>query len=367
MADPLSIASGVIGVLVATAQSTKALYQTVQSFRDQPRAVRQLQDELKSLDGVLDSLHDAIEEDATFFVALGLPLRQCCEVCTEFQALVVNCTTHSDGARPSVRDWVRLRYMDTDIRGFTEMLAGYKATMAVALADANLKSSKITRKALDEYKDMVRSTTEDLETHLEEINAKLRSLAPWGQPLTLTPEDRRWFERERRSTEQCLDICAQGLARLDELRLGTDYNTQAVALAQNYTLAEATTMFALTKCREELALYLRAKEEQTGRYRPMGATNALVDPAQDNTQRLGSESRSTEQCIAVLRRAAEQASSSAVHIVEDVDIGMDGQQLLITSRDQLFEARRVRLGNRAKMVVMSSSSEAVQEFLRSRK
>ncbi|KAM0321858.1 hypothetical protein ACHAQA_009863 [Verticillium albo-atrum] len=353
MADPLSIASGVIGVLVATAQSTKALYQTVQSFRDQPRAVRQLQDELKSLDGVLDSLHDAIEEDATFFVALGLPLRQCCEVCTEFQALVVKCTTHSDGARPSVRDWVRLRYMDTDIRGFTEMLAG--------------QSNKITRKALDEYKDMVRSTTEDLETHLEEINAKLRSLAPWGQPLTLTPEDRRWFERERRSTEQCLDIYAQGLTRLDELRLGTDDNTQAAALAHNYTLAEATTMFALTKCREELALYLRAKEEQTGRYRPMGATNALVDPAQDDTQRLGSESRSTEQCIAVLRRAAEQASSSAVHIVEDVDIGMDGQQLLITSRDQLFEARRVRLGNRAKMVVMSSSPEAVQEFLRSRK
>ncbi|KAG7150811.1 hypothetical protein HYQ46_000228 [Verticillium longisporum] len=54
MADPLSIASAVIGVAVATAQSTKALYQTVQSFRDQPRAVRQLQDELRSLDGVLD-------------------------------------------------------------------------------------------------------------------------------------------------------------------------------------------------------------------------------------------------------------------------------------------------------------------------
>jgi hypothetical protein len=33
---------------------------------------------------------------------------------------------------------VRLRYMDTDIRGFTEMLAGYKSTISVALADANL-------------------------------------------------------------------------------------------------------------------------------------------------------------------------------------------------------------------------------------
>ncbi|EGY20897.1 uncharacterized protein VDAG_02421 [Verticillium dahliae VdLs.17] len=219
MADPLSIASGVIGVIVATAQSTKALYETVQSFRDQPRAVRQLQDELKSLDGVLGSLHDAVKEEATFLLSLQLPLRQCGEACGEFRALVVRCTTHSDGARPSVRDWVRLRYMDTDIRGFTEMLAGYKSTISVALADANLRSSKITRAALDD-----------------------------GRPLTV--EDRQWFERERQSTEHCLDICAHGLARLDELRLGTD-GTEGPASAQHYTLAEITTMFALRKCRDD--------------------------------------------------------------------------------------------------------------------
>lgn len=76
MADPLSIASGVIGVVVAAAQSAKALYETVQSFRDQPRAVRQLQDELKSLDGVLGSLHDAVKEEATFLLSLQLPLRR---------------------------------------------------------------------------------------------------------------------------------------------------------------------------------------------------------------------------------------------------------------------------------------------------
>lgn len=76
---------------------------------------------------------------------------------------------------------------------------------------------------------------------------------------------------------------------------------------------------------------------------------------------------STEQCLAVLHRAAEQASSSGVHVVEDVDIGNDAQQMLITSRDQLFEARRIKLGSRAKQFIMSTTSEELQDFLKSQR
>ncbi|KAF3351590.1 ABC transporter A family member 2 [Verticillium dahliae VDG2] len=113
-----------------------------------------MQDELASLDGVLRSLFEAVVEEATFFMPLTLPLRQCSQVCDEFKALVDKCTANSNGARPSIRDWVRLRYMDNDIRGFTEMLAGYKSTISITLADATLRSSKITRTALNEYKAM---------------------------------------------------------------------------------------------------------------------------------------------------------------------------------------------------------------------
>jgi hypothetical protein len=100
--------------------------------------VRRLQDELKGLDGVLGSLHTLAGEDAASFAPLELPLRQCGLACVEFKGLVLKCTSHSDGTKPSVRDWVKLRYMDTDLRGFVEMLAGYKSTICVALADANM-------------------------------------------------------------------------------------------------------------------------------------------------------------------------------------------------------------------------------------
>ncbi|KAM0625559.1 hypothetical protein ACHAPW_008691 [Verticillium nonalfalfae] len=366
MADPLSV----IGVVFTTAQATKTLYQTVQSFRDQPRAVRQLRDELKSLDGVLDSLYDAVEQEEMFFLPLQLPLRQCGKACSEFEALVVKCTTHSDGAWPSVRDWMRLRYMDADIRGFTEMLAGYKSTMSVALAYANLRSSKITRAALDEYQDMIKATTQDLESHLEDINRKLHSLTSLGdqQPAD-NAEERQWFERERQSTQQCLDICAQGITQLVEARKRYKDGAHTAMEAEQLTLAELVTLLALRRCQDDLAIHLRAKEEQAGRSQslPVHHRQAALPTSSPETQAFLHESHSTEQCLAVLHRAAEQASSSGVHVVEDVDIGNDAQQMLITSRDQLFEARRIKLGSRAKQFIMSTTSEELQDFLKSQR
>ncbi|KAM9873931.1 nwd1 protein [Verticillium dahliae] len=170
-----SIASSLTSVITVTAQSIQALYQTVQGFQDKPRTVRQLEHELKSLDDVLGSLHALAVEEGTSFVPLELPLRQCGQACVDFKALVLKCTTHSDGTRSSVRDWARLRYMDNDLRGFTEMLAGYKSSISVALADANLRSSTVPRKVLNEYKDMIRTTTLDLEDRLEDISLRLRS------------------------------------------------------------------------------------------------------------------------------------------------------------------------------------------------
>jgi hypothetical protein len=139
MADPLSVASGLVAIVTVAIQSSKILYQTIQSFKDHPRAVRQLRDELGALHDVLRSLETFSGSDRSIVVPLKLPLTQCAKACAEFQELLVKCTKHSGGLKTtSFRDWAKLRYMDDDINGFTTMLAGYKSTIAIALADANL-------------------------------------------------------------------------------------------------------------------------------------------------------------------------------------------------------------------------------------
>lgn len=142
MADPLGVASALIAIVTATLQTSKALYDTIQSFRSHQRAVQLLLDELVGLNEVLQSLEKLVKstDDATFR-PLRLPLLQCQRACSDFDALMVQCSKRSGQPRTSFRDWLKVRYMESDINGFTSMLAGYKSTISIALGDANLSVS----------------------------------------------------------------------------------------------------------------------------------------------------------------------------------------------------------------------------------
>lgn len=144
MADPLSATSAVLAVVTVAIQSSKALYETVRSFQNHQRAVRHLLDELVALNKVLQSLQALAGHDVTTFVSLKLPLEQCSQACSEFEEMVVRCSKHAGGPRTSFRDWARLRYMGNDIAGFTGMIAGYKSTICIALADANLQVARVS-------------------------------------------------------------------------------------------------------------------------------------------------------------------------------------------------------------------------------
>lgn len=138
MADPLSITSALIAIVTAAIQSSRVLYQTVQSFKNHQRTVRQLMQELEGLGAVLSSLESLSRDNETLFAPLKQPLLQCAESCTDFEALLVACSKNSGGPRTSFKEWFKLKYMESDVAGFTNMLAGYKSTISIALADANL-------------------------------------------------------------------------------------------------------------------------------------------------------------------------------------------------------------------------------------
>jgi len=138
MADPISITSGLVALAAFAFQSSKSLYQVVQSFKSSRKAIRELKEELEALDGVLQSLHQAAGDSDADLTGLELPVLRCGKACTDFEAMIVKCTAHSGGPRTSFRDWAKLKYMGGDIVGFKNMLAGYKSTISIALGGANL-------------------------------------------------------------------------------------------------------------------------------------------------------------------------------------------------------------------------------------
>lgn len=236
----------------------------------------------------------------------------------------------------------------------------------------------MTLQVLNEYKDMIRNTKRDLEDHLEEVNARLQSLAtPSNAHLVLEQSDVERFKNERDSTEQCLDICAGVLAHINELRLQpitareSESGIPPGLSPGDLTHAHVMTLLTLKECTDRLSdtlARLRAHEGQTESRLSAGAFIEEPRRMQGNeAQRLAKEHDTVRQCLTVCAEADERASSGKVHVLDDITIGENGEQMLISTLGDLYNAKRVRLGDGAVQIVATTSDTAIQELFKSRR
>ncbi|KAJ8098776.1 hypothetical protein POJ06DRAFT_269856 [Lipomyces tetrasporus] len=99
-----------------------------------------------SIDGILERnflVHFVLDIVIVYPMGVSMeflkqPLNRCRDACTDFNALITESTEHSTDEQVSIGDWLKLRYMVEDITGVKNMLAGYKATISIALAYANM-------------------------------------------------------------------------------------------------------------------------------------------------------------------------------------------------------------------------------------
>lgn len=138
MADPISLASGVLALTTFSIQSTKALYEVVVSFRNNGRSIRELKEELEALEVVLQSLQNIQSDEQIDLSVLKLPLLRCGQACRDFADIIEKCTARSNKDKASFRDWVALTYRGKDIAGFRAVIGAYKSTIVIALADMNM-------------------------------------------------------------------------------------------------------------------------------------------------------------------------------------------------------------------------------------
>lgn len=88
MADPLAVASGVVTLATFALQSSQALYQVIESFKNNKRVIRELEDELEALGNVLTSLHQTDAGSDATVASLTLPLLRCGKACKDFEAII---------------------------------------------------------------------------------------------------------------------------------------------------------------------------------------------------------------------------------------------------------------------------------------
>ena len=139
MADPLSISASIIALVTFAVASSTNLYATIRAFQSQDKRVRALKSELGDLKGVLKALLETVSDNPDLdFDALKPPLHRCGNACKEYGDLISRFTERPTSSRSAVRHWFTEKYLQGDITDFKAMLAGYKSTINIALANANM-------------------------------------------------------------------------------------------------------------------------------------------------------------------------------------------------------------------------------------
>lgn len=138
MAEAVGVLSGGITLVEVAAKSGLSLVKLIDSFQNHNKSISELQQELGSLNGLLHQLGEAVKENPVDFASLDVLLRQCTQICRDFEALITRCTAHFDESKTSVRDWVKSRIKEDQINSLKSLIASYKSSITVALGCINL-------------------------------------------------------------------------------------------------------------------------------------------------------------------------------------------------------------------------------------
>lgn len=232
-------------------------------------------------------------------------------------------------------------------------------------ADITRRRTTVTLHVLSEYKDMIQSTTLDLQDHLEDINKKLQTLTVLNKSsATQTSLHQIWNEKD--STERCLEICAGVLAHVNSLRLHTTYDIPSVQdPPQTETEASALTSTALGECNNQLTNTISELEKIRDLAEDSLCTPSSIDgDTGAEIRRLQRELDSTKQRLMVCEGASDRARVERVHSVEDIQMGDDGRQLFVSSLGDLFNIKNAYAGNRALQFVGSIPDDTLRDLLK---
>jgi hypothetical protein len=220
---------------------------------------------------------------------------------------------------------------------------------------------------------MISSTTYDLEEILHGINQTMRD--PDFQNPTSPSQNGKiqsTIEEERASIQQCLKICLQVSSHIDQVQEKELESETAIRATLRQTtvttgadLARLITNEALKDCKRGIgftAVELQARLKDADRRLRNMQKREGKSGADGSHQDLETLSDSIKQCLSICNQATEQASTDRVNVFEDVFMGDDGHQLIISTMGDLISARRVTVGARSIQWLGQMSDTSLQQL-----
>ncbi|KAF5645223.1 pathogenicity protein [Fusarium sp. NRRL 25303] len=263
MAEVIGLVSGLLTLAAFAHQSVIKVQEAVQSFQRLPRQLRELLSELAELSTVLQDLSQAPDGNIKVDLsALKITLEQCHRSCDEFAQKLKAYSS------PSSQD----------------QLIRYKSTIIIALSFANLHTSTITIKGIQSYRELIKTTTINLEAHLTDMKEKLDALAC---RTTASPKPDRatikYIENERINTEKGLQLYLQLSQHIDQIQLQHAVREEHTpSLLDPHPTSKRLVSEGLGGCKDYITFTLeRLKRHQQKVSKQIGVGSSGAIPADD--------------------------------------------------------------------------------------
>lgn len=162
------------------------------------------------------------------------------------------------------------------------------------------------------------------------------------------------------NVNDCLEICSQALWRIDEIYVPlTTKPTRG-----DLTLADIMTLRTLKSCARNLRdtlTWLHSIKGDGG----INFVSQYTMLPHNITEDIGLRASSLQSRLhSTHQNVTSSPSERRVHVLENISVGHDGKQLLVSTSGELFEVRGVSAENRATLIIGSMSDASLQEYFR---
>src|SRR5271163_1549444 len=241
------------------------------------------------------------------------------------------------------------------------------------------RTATVTADVLKEYKELITNTTADLEDHLQEIERKLQNLPLQGDMMSdEDAAEREQIQKEKESTKQCLDICAQVFKQVsqvqpnvfEDISAANDAHQVDISIFGGLIPAKRVTAKVLEEFQDKLTATtsnLQEHLQKINRLQTLSSPGTRIlgeDTAE--RKRVQEEIDSIKQCLAICTQASEKADQVRTNVFEDVSAAKDAHQLIISTLGDLVLAKQVTAGLGADQWLGQMSDATVQQLSRDR-
>jgi hypothetical protein len=224
--------------------------------------------------------------------------------------------------------------------------------------------ASITVEKLEEYTDLIKNATDDLEEHLQRIDERLETALGRNMP-SLDAAEIQDVQEERLSTQKCLQICAQLSEHINQIDLRPMEHSESSSVVSE-SVSERLTSEGIQQVKTSLnqtkTKLERHMQDLVDQLMEKSKRQMSEDEVADIT-RLQDEMKTARLCLDICSEADHRVREN-VSTIDNHAEGDETVQILVSTKEKTIHGKNRSYGVRIRQVGGHLNDESVQQLSR---